>query len=128
METLCWRDDERALGIMLVDDHAVFRSGLRRRFEPGGSMEVVAEADSGESAYQLYGEQLPSVVSDMSMPGMGGLGRCGASVALSGSTYRGVFMHETAAATWPCLGARGYAVKSGIADDLTPRAMPAGKI
>ncbi len=41
------------LKILLVDDHAVVRSGLRRLLEINNSMDVIAEADSGEAAYQL---------------------------------------------------------------------------
>lgn len=110
------------LRIMLVDDHAVVRSGLRRLFELGGSMEVLAEADSGEAAYQLYGEHLPDVVvMDMSMPGMGGLESLKRILSRYPAARIVVFsMHETAAFATQALssGARGYVVKSGIADDL----------
>ena len=60
--------------IMLVDDHAVVRAGVRRLLEQGSGFNVVAEADTGERAYQIFGEILPDVtVMDLSMPGMGGM-------------------------------------------------------
>ena len=60
--------------VVLVDDHTVVRSGLRRLLESHKSIEIVAEADTGEAAYQVYGEILPDVMlMDISMPGMGGL-------------------------------------------------------
>lgn len=60
--------------VMLVDDHPVVRTGYRRLLEQGGDIAVVAEAGNGETAYALYQEQAPDVcVTDLSMPGIGGL-------------------------------------------------------
>lgn len=60
--------------IMLVDDHAVVRSGFRLLLGSLPDASVVAEADSGESACLLYAEHKPDVVvMDLAMPGMGGL-------------------------------------------------------
>ncbi|HEX4243690.1 MAG TPA: response regulator transcription factor [Steroidobacteraceae bacterium] len=60
--------------VLLVDDHAVVRMGFRLLLQSVPEMSVVAEADSGESACQLYAEAAPDVVvMDLAMPGMGGL-------------------------------------------------------
>lgn len=60
--------------VMLVDDHPVVRSGYRRLLEQGGDITVVAEAGNGETAYVLHQEHTPDVcVTDLSMPGIGGL-------------------------------------------------------
>ena len=60
--------------VMLVDDHPVVRSGYRRLLEQGGDIAVVAEAGNGETAYVLHQEHAPDVcVTDLSMPGIGGL-------------------------------------------------------
>jgi two-component system invasion response regulator UvrY len=60
--------------VMLVDDHAVVRVGFRMLLAATGDIEVVAEADSGEVAYQRYSEIRPDVViMDLSMPGMSGI-------------------------------------------------------
>jgi two-component system, NarL family, invasion response regulator UvrY len=60
--------------VMLADDHAVVRMGFRLLLQSAAEMSVVAEADSGESACQLYLEFNPDVVvMDLAMPGMGGL-------------------------------------------------------
>ncbi|MDO9150861.1 MAG: response regulator transcription factor [Methylotenera sp.] len=108
--------------IVLVDDHAVVRSGLRRLLEQNTGMHVVAEADSGEQAYQLYGEHLPDVlVMDMSMPGMGGLESLRRILTRYPSARIVIFsMHENAAFASQALsaGARCYVAKSGAADDL----------
>jgi two-component system, NarL family, invasion response regulator UvrY len=60
--------------VLLVDDHAVVRMGFRLLLQSVADMSVVAEADSGETACQLYLELKPDVVvMDLAMPGMGGL-------------------------------------------------------
>ena len=60
--------------VLLVDDHAVVRTGFRLLLEAHPGTTVVGEADSGESAYKRFLELAPDVVvMDLSMPGMGGL-------------------------------------------------------
>jgi len=60
--------------VLLVDDHAVVRTGFRLLLQSQPEMSVVAEAESGEVACQRYLELLPDVVvMDLAMPGMGGL-------------------------------------------------------
>jgi len=59
---------------MLVDDHAVVRTGFRLLLQAVDDIEVVAEADSGEAACQMYENVAPDVVvMDIAMAGMGGL-------------------------------------------------------
>jgi two-component system, NarL family, invasion response regulator UvrY len=60
--------------IILVDDHAVVRTGFRLLLQSVPEMSVIAEAESGEAACRLYAELTPDVVvMDLAMPGMGGL-------------------------------------------------------
>ncbi|MDD5580506.1 MAG: response regulator transcription factor [Methylobacter sp.] len=60
--------------VMLVDDHAVVRAGFRMLLSTEGTIDVIAEAERGEQACQLYLEKQPDVmVLDLSMPGIGGL-------------------------------------------------------
>jgi two-component system invasion response regulator UvrY len=60
--------------VMLVDDHAVVRTGFRLLLQAQTEVSVVAEAESGEVACQRYLELTPDVVvMDLAMPGMGGL-------------------------------------------------------
>lgn len=59
--------------VLLADDHAVVRAGIRQFLEQGG-IEVVAEADDGESAKSLILELRPDVaVLDIQMPGATGI-------------------------------------------------------
>jgi len=63
--------------VLLVDDHGLVRTGIRRLLEDHGrerGIEVVAEAASGEEALELSRQEPPDVVlMDVNMPGIGGL-------------------------------------------------------
>lgn len=50
-----------SLTVMLVDDHALIRQGLRRAFEQTGDISVVAEAASVEEALALHRAHTPAV-------------------------------------------------------------------
>jgi two-component system invasion response regulator UvrY len=60
--------------VLLVDDHAVVRTGFRLLLQARSDVVVVGEAESGEAACQRYVELAPDVVvMDIAMPGMGGI-------------------------------------------------------
>ncbi len=60
--------------VMLVDDHAVVRTGFRLLLQATADLQVVAEAGSGEEAIERYAGSLPDVVvMDLSMAGIGGI-------------------------------------------------------
>jgi two-component system invasion response regulator UvrY len=60
--------------VLLVDDHAVVRTGFRLLLQARPDIAVVGEAESGEAACQRYLELSPDVViMDIAMPGMGGI-------------------------------------------------------
>lgn len=62
------------LTILLADDHKIVRDGLKALLEKENDMEVIAEAEGGESAVKLTGELKPSVVvMDIGMPDMNGI-------------------------------------------------------
>jgi DNA-binding NarL/FixJ family response regulator len=108
--------------ILLVDDHAVVRSGIRRLLEQHTGFEVVAEADSGERGYQQFGEVLPdAAVMDLTMPGMGGMEAIRRIIARYPAAKLLVLsMHENAAFANQALkaGAKGYLAKSSLAEEL----------
>ena len=108
--------------IMLVDDHAVVRAGVRRLLEQDARFLVVAECDSGERAYQQFGEYLPDItVMDLSMPGMGGMEAIGRIITRYPTAKLLVLsMHENAAFASQALkaGAKGYLSKNSLAEEL----------
>lgn len=60
--------------ILLVDDHAVLRAGLRMLLDAQKDMTVLGEAGDGSEAMTLASRLQPDVILlDLSMPGLGGL-------------------------------------------------------
>jgi DNA-binding NarL/FixJ family response regulator len=108
--------------IVLVDDHAVVRAGVKRLLEQEPLFEVIGEAESGEKAYQIFGELKPDVmVMDLSMPGMGGLeGIRRILMRYEKAKILVLSMHEDLSFANQALklGAKGYLTKNTLADDL----------
>lgn len=62
------------INVMLVDDHGLVRTGIKRLLNDVSGIEVVAEAENGEQAIRQVRKQSPDVIlMDISMPGIGGL-------------------------------------------------------
>lgn len=62
------------INVLLVDDHDLVRTGIRRLLDDVTGVKVIAEANSGEQALVSVREKRPDVVlMDVSMPGIGGL-------------------------------------------------------
>jgi DNA-binding NarL/FixJ family response regulator len=60
--------------VMLVDDHAVVRTGYRMLLEMAGAFSVVAEVDAGDVAADQYTMWSPDVVvMDLNFPGISGI-------------------------------------------------------
>jgi RNA polymerase sigma factor (sigma-70 family) len=60
--------------VMIVDDHPVFRQGLRRVLESEDDLDVVAEVEDGEEALAEAKRLAPNVILlDINLPGMNGL-------------------------------------------------------
>jgi DNA-binding NarL/FixJ family response regulator len=63
-----------ATRVAIVDDHQLFREGLRALLEVWPDIEVVGEGENGFEALTLAEEKHPDVVlMDLSMPGMNGI-------------------------------------------------------
>ncbi len=63
-----------AIRVLIVDDHAVVRQGLRTFIDLQDDMRVVAEAENGAEAVQLAGQYQPDVILlDLVMPEMDGV-------------------------------------------------------
>ena len=62
------------INVLLVDDHELVRTGIKRIVDDVRGLKVVGEASTGESAFQFCRDNEPNVVlMDMNMPGIGGL-------------------------------------------------------
>jgi DNA-binding NarL/FixJ family response regulator len=60
--------------VLLADDHALVRAGIRSLLEKMTGIQVVAEAGDGREALELIKKQLPDVVlMDIAIPGLNGL-------------------------------------------------------
>ncbi len=66
--------DRQCIRVLVVDDHAIIRKGLRAVLELVPDIEMVGEAEDGTRALQLNRELAPDVIlMDLMMPGMGGI-------------------------------------------------------
>jgi len=64
----------QVITVLLVDDHDLVRTGLKRLLDDVSGIKVVGEANTGEEALRIAKEKQPHVVlMDVKMPGIGGL-------------------------------------------------------
>ncbi len=108
--------------ILLVDDHRLFRLGLTRMLQDAKGLQIVGEADSGETAVTLSQQLKPNVVlMDIVMPGIGGL-EATRRITLREDSPRVVMVSAHEENPFPVqalrAGAVGYLTKSVTADEL----------
>ncbi len=66
--------EQKKIRLLIVDDHALIRDGLRKILAFHDDIEVVAEAAEGEEAYRCALEFAPEIVlMDINMPGVNGI-------------------------------------------------------
>ncbi|WP_428961268.1 response regulator [Micromonospora fluostatini] len=101
--------------VLLVDDHAPFRAGLRALLATSPDVEVCGEAASGEEALAVLGRLQPDVVLlDLTMPGMGGIAATERLVRMSPHVRVLILsMADDDESVFAALraGARGYVLK-----------------
>jgi DNA-binding NarL/FixJ family response regulator len=108
--------------ILLADDHAVVRDGVRALLEKQTDMEVVAEAEDGCEAARLAEEYLPDVVvMDIGMPHLNGIDAT--RRILAAHPHLGVVilsMHQDESYVLRSLkaGAKGYLLKDSLRSDV----------
>ena len=109
--------------VLLADDHAIVRDGLRAVLEAETGITVVAQVSDGTAALAAILEHQPDVaVLDIQMPGLSGL-EVARQVATSGAKTRVVLlsMHKEDAFVRAAIdaGVAGYVVKEDAARELT---------
>lgn len=108
--------------ILLADDHAVIRSGLRLVLEREPGFRVVAEAADGKEAIRLAAELTPDVaVLDVAMPNFNGIEAARQITAATARTSVVMLsMHSDEGYVLRALnvGARGYLLKESPEEDL----------
>jgi DNA-binding NarL/FixJ family response regulator len=107
--------------VLLVDDHEIYRAGLRGLLEEAG-IDIVGEAPNGELALELVEAKHPNVViMDLNMPGIGGIEAARQIATLSPLT-RVIML--TVSSTTPDItdavvaGACGYLLKSATTNEI----------
>jgi DNA-binding NarL/FixJ family response regulator len=108
--------------LLIADDHPIFRQGLKRIIEDLPDIQLVAEAESGDSALAQLRHLKPDLaLIDLAMPGMDGLQVLEAGLELQPelrviiiTSYNDRAYLDRALA----LGARAYLVKDSAADHL----------
>jgi DNA-binding NarL/FixJ family response regulator len=106
--------------IVIVDDHALFRSGVRAEVE--GLLEVLAEAGTVEDAIrEILGLRPDVVLLDVHMPGGGGVGVIrGVAASDPGQRFLALSVSDAAEDVIAVVraGARGYVTKSISGEEL----------
>ena len=118
--------------ILIVDDHAMFRDGLRAVLEPQEDMSLVGEADDPESGIRLAAELRPDVIlMDLHLPGRSGVEATREILARQPSVkVMALTMHhgDSLVDAMIMAGAQGYVLKEARAAELLEaiRAVAAG--
>jgi DNA-binding NarL/FixJ family response regulator len=103
--------------VLLIDDHAVVRDGLRTILEASGRVTVVAEAGAArEGIRRLREHEVDVVILDVSLPDMSGIE---ALKAIRAQWPRlPVVMFSMHADREYCVRAQGYVLKQSASDDI----------
>src|SRR5512136_536627 len=108
--------------VLIVDDHAVVRAGLRMLLSADPDMDIVGEAGDGSQALRITRDLNPDVVPmDISMPDMNGIEATRRIKAMyPGVAVLALTMHEDDQYFFEMLaaGASGYVPKRAAPNDL----------
>ena len=111
-----------AIRVLLVDDHALFRRGLRVTLDLEPDMVVVGESGDGAEALRQAGETLPDVVlMDVKMPRRGGIEACTAiKAAVPSARIVMLTMSDDGGDLYEAIraGASGYLLKDLPIDEV----------
>lgn len=110
------------INVLLTDDHALVRSGIRRLLEDTGQVNIVGEAVCGEDSIRLVQELKPDVIlMDVNMPGIGGVETC-RRILQRDSRQKIIVLTVHGEQTFPKrmleIGAKGYLTKECGIDEM----------
>jgi len=111
-----------ATRVLIADDHAPFRAGIRALLRSAEGIEIVGEAGTGEEAVASAEALQPDVIlMDLNMPGLNGIQAT--RRVLAGSPHIGILvltMFEDDDSVWAAMqaGARGYLLKGAIKAEI----------
>jgi DNA-binding NarL/FixJ family response regulator len=111
-----------ATGILIADDHQIFRQGLRTLLQQQPDLQVVADASSGTQALELIHEHMPAVaVVDITMPDIDGIEVTRRIVADTQTKVIALSMHTEPRLVRDMIiaGASAYLLKDEAFDELT---------
>lgn len=119
------------ISVLLVDDHAVVRTGYKAYLSLSERIGDIYEADRGETACQIYTRRRTDVVvMDLSMPGIGGLECISRLISRDPRCRVLVFsIHSELTYATRALkaGAKGYITKNGLPDTLVTAVCTIGR-
>jgi two-component system invasion response regulator UvrY len=110
------------IGVLLVDDHKLIRTGIKLMLEKTADICVLGEASSGEEAVEQARALKPQVIlMDVSMPGIGGL-EATRKLAMSLPDAKVIVLSAQTAEPFPMrlmeAGASGYLTKDSAEDEI----------
>jgi DNA-binding NarL/FixJ family response regulator len=113
---------EKPIRVLLVDDHAVVRKGMRALLDREAGIEVAGEADNGDQAVRAADRLRPDVIlMDLEMPGTGGI-EATRQITVQHPETRIVVLTSHAAEedVFPALkaGALGYLLKHSAPEEV----------
>ncbi len=108
--------------VLVADDHALFRYGMRAMLNSDPQFEVIGEAATGDAAVALSAELGPEIVlMDIQMPGLNGIEATRRIVRADpsiGVVVVTMFEEDDSVFAAMRAGARGYVLKGGDADEV----------
>lgn len=111
-----------AIRVLLADDHAMVRAGIRQLLEQAGNIQIVAEASDGESAKQMILQHSPDVaVLDIQMPKASGIEVtrwARENVPAVGILILTAYNEDPYVMAVLQAGANGYVLKTGSPEEL----------